>query len=311
MAYLRKYRDGWRAEVQRHGQRASHLTATKREAQAWALAKEAELDAQRGRPRRTLAQAITRYLDTVSPQKRSIEWERRRLSSFVATIGPETPLVDVDSDRVGRWRDERLKTVSGSTVQREANLIRNLFTVAVDEWRWIERHPFKGVRLPKENEPRHQLWRWQEIRRVLRARDGAGPKTQEVIDAFHIALATAMRLSEVLQAPPLFDARRRVQVLPRTKASGHVEFPVPRRGARLLVREPFKVGANEASALFCRLCNQLLISDRTFHDARAAALTWLARRVDILTLSRISRHRDLRMLQRYFRESADDIAKRL
>jgi hypothetical protein len=44
MAYIRKYRDGWRAEVQKHGIRASHAAPTKREAQAWALQKEAELE---------------------------------------------------------------------------------------------------------------------------------------------------------------------------------------------------------------------------------------------------------------------------
>jgi phage terminase large subunit-like protein len=45
---------------------------------------------------------------------------------------------------------------------------------------------------------------------VLRAGQQSGDKTREVTEAFHIALRTAMRLQEVLQAPPVFDKRRQV-----------------------------------------------------------------------------------------------------
>ncbi len=49
-----------------------------------------------------------------------------------------------------------------------------------------------------------------------------------------------------------------------------------------------------------------------FHDARAEALTRLSRRMDVLTLSRISGHSDLSILSNtYYRESAADIAARL
>lgn len=51
--------------------------------------------------------------------------------------------------------------------------------------------------------------------------------------------------------------------------------------------------------------------DLTFHDGRATALTMLARKYDILTLSRISQHKDLKMLARYYRESSAEIAARL
>ncbi len=57
----------------------------------------------------------------------------------------------------------------GSTVLREANLLRNLFTVAGEEWRWIDHNPFRGVRLLEQSEARRQVWTWQFIKRVLRA----------------------------------------------------------------------------------------------------------------------------------------------
>ena len=61
-----------------------------------------------------------------------------------------------------------------------------------------------------------------------------------------------------------------------------------------------------------RLCRELLIEGLTFHDARASALTWLSRRMDVLTLSRISRHRDLNiLLASYYRERPEDISRRI
>ncbi len=54
-----------------------------------------------------------------------------------------------------------------------------------------------------------------------------------------------------------------------------------------------------------------MIGDFTFHDSRAFALTMLAKRVDLKTLARISQHKDINMLMRYFRESTESIAGRI
>jgi len=308
MAHITKYKTGWRAFVERHGIRKTKVLPTKREAQAWALETEAQLNRLKASGGRTLDDAIEHYLATVSITKARPDWERRRLAQFRAFMGG-VYLADIASADIGRWRDDRLKTVTGATVQREANLLRNLFTVAVDEWKWLSVHPFKGVRLPEQQEARHQLWRWQQIKRVLRAE--GDNKTGEVIRAFRIALHTGMRLSEVLAGT--YDGKRFVYCLPKSKTSTRpVEVPVPRRARKLLPCPPFTVGPNEASALVSRLVKRLMLGDLHFHDARATALTLLSRRVDVMTLARISRHRDIALLHKvYYRESAGEIAARL
>ena len=55
------------------------------------------------------------------------------------------------------------------------------------------------------------------------------------------------------------------------------------------------------------------IPTRTFIGrTRATALTLLARRVDVMTLARISGHKDLKTLLRvYYRETAEQISERL
>ncbi len=308
MASITKYGDGWRAFVYRNGERHSKVFDKKADARAWALQKESDLDKQAGQSSKTLQDAVAHYLKTVSVTKRKPDWEAKRFAAFLEHFGPNTRLANITSEAIGQWRDERLKTVVGATVQREANLFKNLFTVAVDEWRWIDRNPFKGVRMPEQAEARTQVWRWQQIKQVLRApRD---KKTAEVIKAFHIALHTGMRLAEILTGH--YDAKRRVYTLPTSKTSTRpVDVPLPRRALKLLP-QTFTVGPNEASALFSKLVKQLLLGDMHFHDARATALTLLSRRMDVMTLARISRHRDLSMLlNTYYRESAADIAKRI
>lgn len=312
--YIRQYRDGYRCEVQVKGRRKSKTFPTKREAQAWGHREEGTTK-MLGKGWRTLSQAIELYKATYSVHKRSRKWEEKTLDRLEAALGSERPIGSIDQPVIAKWRDARLARVSGSTVQREANVLRHLFHIARDEWHWIDRDPLQGVRLPGQNNPRFQVWRWQQIKRVLRApRKG---KTAETQLAFHISLRTGMRLNEVLRAPAGFDARRRVVVLDYDKGTkGHkpvrVEIPVTRKAAQLLATAKFTVTPNEASVLFGKLCRELLIGDLTFHDARATALTLMSRKVDVLTLARISRHKDLRILQNtYYRETAEEIAARL
>ncbi|MEJ7932597.1 hypothetical protein WG922_21685 [Ramlibacter sp. AN1015] len=314
MAYIRKYRDGWRAEVQRHGMRASHYAATKREAQAWALKKEGEFDGMKASKGMTFAQAVAKYLGTVSRDKAegATAWEERRFAEMAAFFGEEARLSEIDSARIGEWRDDRLREVSASTVLRLRNLLRNLFQIAVDEWKVIPANPFVGVRFPEHNPPRSRVWTWQLIKRVLRA-PGLTEREAESVRAFHISLHTGMRQREIVSA----KVSGRVAVLQRDKGSGKasapVKVPLARKGAKLFAQyPPFTMTADHISPIFSALTDKLLIDGLTFHDARASALTWLSRRYDVMTLARISRHKNLKILMdTYYRETAEQIAARL
>jgi integrase len=314
VAYIRKYRDGWRAEVQRNGQRASFAATTKREVQQWALRMEAEIDGTKASKGTTFAQAAAKYVLTVSRDKAAgaAEWESRRFEEMGVFFGDETKLASITSERVGAWRDWRLQQVSASTVLRDRSLLQNLFQVAADEWKILSSNPFKGVRFPTHNPPRHQVWTWPLIKRVLRAQN-RNPREVECIRAFHIALHTGMRLSEILAA----KVEGNIAVLARDKTSGKasapVKVPLARKGAELFAKYlPFTIAADIASATFSDLTDELLIDGLTFHDSRASALTWLSRRYDVMTLARISRHKNLRtLMDSYYRESAEQIAARL
>ena len=314
MAYIDKNQRGkWVAQINRNGQRFSKSFATKREAQAWAMEQEAKAKREREGQGFTFGDAVTKYSAEVSSKKDGAVWEKRRLNAMLAHFGADTELVEIDTPQVAQWRDKRLQTVSGSTVVREANILRNLFNVARDEWKWMKHSPFAGARLPEENQPRQTVWGWRDIRRVLRApRVG---KTAEMQIAFHIALRTAMRLGEVLAAPQNFDGNKKVVTLVSVVGARKTEqvsrIPIGRIASKLLAVQPsFTVEANEGSVLFSKLCRELLIKGLTFHDTRATALTHLAKKVDVMTLAKISRHKDLNLLMNtYYRPKASDIAK--
>ena len=73
-----------------------------------------------------------------------------------------------------------------------------------------------------------------------------------------------------------------------------------------------EIAKADADALFRKARARAGLSGFTFHDSRATALTRLSRQVDVMTLARISGHRDLALLLRvYYRETPAQIAARL
>ena len=103
-------------------------------------------------------------------------------------------------------------------------------------------------------------------------------------------------------------------VLHETKNGDRREVPLSRRAVRIIrpiYPALFTVSSASADALWRKVCARVGLANWHLHDARAAALTSMSKRVDLLTLARISGHRDLSMLQRYYRATAEQIADRL
>lgn len=125
------------------------------EARAWAAAQEAKLlagaKAKDGRAAfLTPADLFRRYRDEVSPKKRGGRWEAVRLDMLCRSAPFGVPLRDFGPEDVARWRDERLKSVAASSVNRELNLVSAVFTTAIKEWRvGLRENPVHLVTRPK------------------------------------------------------------------------------------------------------------------------------------------------------------------
>jgi integrase len=324
MAYIRAYSGGrYRVEVEKLGVRDSAIFSTKKEARDWGIDREREIEAYRKGIGRTFGMAAQRYLDEVSPKKKSpgsVVWESHRLAVMREYFGESTPLENITRSTIAAWRDYRLKTVKGSTVDREANLLSALLTTARKEWEWMQHNPFDGVKMPNHKANREHVWRWQDIKRVLRhCETSQGEKTRQVGIAFHIALRTALRLKEVLIARKVGN----IIVIDDSKTTTKgqkVQIPTTHQGRRVMDRYKevvFSVDANEASVLFYKACSECGVrvpgdDGPTFHDSRATALTHMSKKMPVQRLQRISRHRDINILTNtYYRETAEEISATL
>lgn len=342
MASISPHKDGWRAQVYVRGERDSQVFRTQREAKAWAAAREIELRRRQDTAPadlHTVGDMLKRYGEEVSPQKRGSRAELLRVQAFTRDFPHITalPLSQVKTPHLGEWRDARMKgfttadgrrspAVSGASVLRDINWLRNAFLTAKKEWHWMEHNPFDGFRSPEDAPPRSRRVSPDEVKRICRAlnyRAGHAPQTkgQEVALAFLIGLRTAMRAGEILSlGKTTLDLHRRVATVDHKMQylTGRPrEVPLTKHAVRLLRpvadrANCFTIDSASLDALFRKTRARLLIDDLHFHDSRAEALTRLSRRVDVMTLAKISGHKDLRILQEtYYRESAADIAKRL
>jgi integrase len=338
MAYLKKAANGaWRAQIDKKGVRKSASFETKAAAQAWATKVEAEINAGEHSkwPRKTLADALEKYVATVSPTKRGTRTEQLRADALLRDFPDLAAMVlhEIDSSHLAEWRDARLRVVDPSTVKRDINMFRNVWTFAAKEWKWCPvDSPWRLIGIPKDAPARDRVMSWREIRAVARrchyrTRQPPASGLQNVAWALLVALRTGMRAGEIMGLTvSAVDLRHGIATV-RHKLQ-HItgkprKVPLPPAGLRLirqLVEDAkakgrenlWTIKSTSLDALFRKVRDQLLLSDLHFHDSRGTALTALARRVDVMTLARISGHLDLNQLLRtYYRETDQAIAGRL
>jgi hypothetical protein len=312
----------WRCQVAKLGVRRSASFESKRKAAEWGAAQEAEILAgARGEyPRKTVRDALERYAREVSPTKRTGKREALRLAAFGREPWADKWLTDLTPDDLGRWRDRRAQVLKPESIRRDLVTLSAVFGTAVSEWRWMASNPVSAVRWPAPGKPRTRLPTWREMRRFCRGCGyvtGQRPasKTAEMAHIMLLAGRTAMRKGEILSLTArTVDTARRLAVLELTKNGDRREVPLSRKALRLLaplLPGMWTIDSASLDTLWRKKMRALGIVDLHLHDMRAAALTSMSRRVDLLTLARISGHRDLSQLQVYYRESPAQIAERL
>jgi integrase len=329
MASISKKSTGWRAEIYVNGKRECKTLATKNEAVAWAADRESALRKQNVtgiNKDQTCQDAFDRYLNEVSIHKRGERWEKIRLNAIAKhKVGRlnfgDIKLCDLTSDMLGQWRDMRLKTISGASVNREITLLSHVFTTARREWKWLEKNPLSDVRRAKGAPPRDRLISSDEIERICFALDYTGEvktKSHAVATAFLFAIETAMRAGEICALKWEY-INNTVAVLPPevTKNGTKRDVPLSARALELLNSLPrdratcFDITSASLDTLFRKARDRVLIENLNFHDTRHEAITRLAKKLNVLDLARMVGHRDLRMLQVYYNETAEEIAKKL
>ncbi|GAB1824945.1 tyrosine-type recombinase/integrase [Turicimonas sp. TL08] len=239
-------------------------------------------------------------------------------------------------------------TISPATVIREFTSIAAALNYAVKKG-FLEKNPAKGVELPKPPEHRERVASEEEQQAIIISSgwDGISPPvntTQLVGLAFIFSCRTGMRSGEILSIEFSWIEDRVIH-LPKeaTKTASKRDVALSSDALRLL-NLAIEAKQDKSAKIFGGVLNEhnrdvlfrkirdraglspvfdsegrLLKEGLNFHDGRATFATWAASpdpktgapRLDVLALARQTGHKNLKMLQRYYRESAKNIAKRL
>lgn len=320
MASFRKMAGGkWRAEIARKGVRTSKVFNSKQAAKDWAARQEYLILNEKPKAETTLfGDALDRYAREVSTTKRGARWEMLRIERFQKDTIAQKAMAELAPSDFATWRDARVKEVSPSTVNREMTLLSAVLTVARKEWGLIDRNSISDVRKPSKPPARDRLITSAEFDKLSGlAGDDLTNATARTFHAFRFSIETAMRAGEVVGLErDRVDLDRRVARLAMTKNGTAREVPLSSEAVRLLEALPhgdpvFGLTSQTLDVLWRRLRDKAKIENLTFHDSRHIAITRLARKLDVLALARMVGHKDLRMLQSYYNETAEELAKRL
>lgn len=335
----------WRAQLFINGVRDSKCGfKSKSDAKLWAATREAQILSRANIPavvtpeqieipsvvkitNKTLADVFDRYAREVSPTKSGARWEKIRLLSFSRLPIASMQLPELGPEHIARWRDDRLKEVSGSTVAREMTLLSHTLEIARREWRWISTNPCRDVRKPAEAPHRKQRISPEELQQLLTAlkyTPGTTPinLTQEVAVTLLLALETAMRSGEVLGLTREHIHLKQSYVhLPHTKNGSSRNVPLSDKAKellRLMLKLPerkdgklFNLQPSTRDALFRRAKIKASLEHINFHDSRREATTRLAEVFSPLELSKITGHKRLDQLLTYYEKSATELAQKM
>lgn len=332
MASFEKRAGHWRVVVRRNGERRSATFITKAAATAWAAEQENEIIHVRrgGLPKKTWRQALERYRDEESPKRRGARWEQIRIDAMIGGKDKagmmadllQLQMVDLTTAQLAEWRDGRLRQVKASTVNRELNLISGILETARREWKWLHENPMRDVRRPPKTPARTRRIAEDEQRRILLALcfDDARPvneKRQQVAVAWLLAIETAMRQGEVLGLA-WANIRGKVAHLPKTKNGSARDVPLSNRAQQLLEKlkgldavHCFTLAGASCDALFRKAKAASGVVGLTFHDSRREGTSRLSKKVDVLTLARITGHKDINELMTYYQTDMAAVAEQI
>lgn len=351
MATIRKRGVSWQARIQIKGVAELAKTFSNRQdAEAWAKVTESEIIRgvfikRSAAERTTLAEALTKYEQEVTPNKRGAPQEVHRIKVWKANKLANKALASLRGVDFAQWRDKRLKEVAPATVRLELAVISNLFNVARKEW-GIDglQNPIEAIRLPTVSNARSRIFYAGEEAFFLAAlesseRDANGRwgkvgRNGYLKPLVLLALETAMRRGELL-AMRWEDVhlKDRVVHLPVTKNGNARTVPLSTKAVELLMRMPRRlygevfegVTANAVKLAYMRAVKRArdayveagggdprMLVDLHFHDLRHIAVTRLAEKLpNIVELAAVSGHADVRMLKRYYHPKAEVLAQKL
>ena len=315
----------WQAQVRKKGQPLQTKTfETRALAEQWARAIEVEMDkgvfiSRAEAESTTLKELLERYLEEITPLKKGAASKTNRARALIRLPLARRYVAGIRGVDIARYRDERLRKVTPSTVKRDLVLLGHVFEVARKEWGIHVHNPVRDIRLPADNRPRDRRLQAGEEARLLEAcREARNPWLLPIVQ---LALETAMRQGELIRLHwEHIDLNRRTAHLPDTKNGEARTVPLSTTAVRVLrtlprsLHGPVFLGLTTEAVkrAYIRAVRRAGIENLRFHDLRHEATTRLFEKgLNIMEVASITGHKDLRMLRRYTHLKAEDLARKL
>lgn len=278
--------------------------------------------------KRTLAEAVDRYLEVVLPRKlgnaantiRHLNWWKKQLGEFaLSAIRPQMIAEKRDELSKGVVRGNQLR--NPATVVRYLSHLSHLFTIASREWEWVSENPVRKVSKPTVSPGRVRYLEKDEIKRLLDCTKQS--KSKDLHAVVVMALGTGMRLSEIMNLRwDQVDVANEVIKLPTSKNGDPrfiplkgfvletVKLRIDPKGAKahgLLFPSPYDVKRpTDIRSAWETAIKKSGIQNFRFHDLRHTTASYLAMSGkglhDIATLLG---HKDLQVTRRYSHLSND------
>ncbi|NOL49889.1 tyrosine-type recombinase/integrase [Pelistega europaea] len=310
--------------------RYSMAFTSPKEFRAWVVAKTQELDVHQDKKAShniTLRLIFQRYINEKlqAPVKKQ---DRNRIQKFlrdnVAIVSK--PLSDVTKADMRGWIKRRSEEVSGTTIRKEVSHINMVYKIAQNEWDLKVKNPLIGLTKPTAKPPRERLiydWEIETLKATMGYCQGIALPTIKLrtIVAFLFALETGLRAGEIckLKWEDISVSGKVLKVKNAKTRSGIREVPLSSTARDLLQQcglnnssdTVFRLKPSQLDSNFRRYRDKAGLKGFTFHDARATAITRLAKKLNVLDLARIIGHKNVQTLMIYYREGAETLVEKL
>lgn len=267
----------------------------------------------------TFEKALNRYELEVSSKKRPNTQAREITSATkLRKSFSGLSLKEITPARVAAFRDERLKTVSPSTLQKDLALLSHLYTIARSEWALEVNNPVASIRKPATSNGRLRLLSKDEARHLLEICKKS--RNKKLYQYVQLLLHTGMRPSEaagLIWGQIDIDARIIDLTITKTKPRRvpltimAVEIMLVIMPEKCVKSMPIFLPDNVSTTVqrrpnlffrraFDNAVKKAKIEDFNMHDLRHTAASYLLMAgVDLRTLADILGHSTMQMVQRY------------
>ncbi len=328
---------GYRAKVRLKGFPSESATfERKTDAKEWA--KQTEANMRQGRhfktaeaKKHTFADLIDRYLcevEKMNPKrfvdiKSLLEWWKGEIGVYILS-DVSRALIIAQRDKLLNTKGRHVEKRSNSTVNRYMTALGNAFTVAMNEWEWMEDNPMRKISKLPEPRGRVRFLDDEERERLLEAcKASTCPYLHTVVV---LALSTGARQGELLNLRwSNVDWQRRVITLHDTKNKERRLLPLAHYALQLM-EEHIKVRNTASDLVFpspsnpkrpwnCRpswltALQKANIQNFRFHDLRHSCASYLAMNgASLAEIAEVLGHKTLQMVKRYAHLSEAHTAK--